>query len=670
MFKIYKSITITTFFVIMFLTSFTTASVNNTSHDFTENHYLISNFTVEQASNTSLILKWNILNEIHNLNLIYALHNHNNTHITNLSLNPETDTILVSNLESNTSYDFILQGSNYSHVDKINFGTSTLPNWQQAQLNNVLNKIKQLKTEEYTDISWLHLLETLQLPQTGIENTAYKINAINQSINNLVQIAPVTNFSVNHITNQSIQLFWHPASWIYELQLTYNSIGANNNSTISENLDPHSNTITIYNLQPNTSYQFTLNSTFNNSPAIVNNLNTTKLKALVNANGDLFYLTSLHATTLTDIQVSDLQIMKDEANKRQSSNFTNLSWSNLQNTLNMIEINQLSVNTKIGAISQGLQQLVTVEEELHNAEFQASNLTSANYTNSSWNNLINALNMDNQTKTQIRDKTTAIQKALTYLISVQSDVKLKFVQDHVLNLSSQNYTSDTWYNLQSAMNLPQDTEQEIITKTDTLNNTISSLIQKSTYEEYLQLTHNISSTSNFNYSAQSWHNFSNAQAMPISTQAELELKIDTLHASYENLITIDAANGLNIAKNNIPAVKAYTADSWLNLTHAMNLPENNQSAVLIKTNALNEAVSKLIPDQSSPSSGSSGTGNAVIKKNIITQENTSYNNISVTNTGNNSSVNNISKSEKAPGFGIVLTFLVIVIIFAIGKKYP
>lgn len=692
MFKFTKSMyIIPVLFILMLFTLSVNASINSTNSTLnvtSVNNTLINDFTIEQVSNTSCILKWNLDTKIDALNLRYGLHDDESfSHASFLSLDPTINTTLISNLKTNSSYDIVLQASSGDDNESSNLLVTTLSNSQQGELNSVIRKADQLKTQEYTDASWAILLGSLHLPQIDTTTTAYKIDEIDKAIFNLVQIAPVTNFSVNHITNNSVQLFWHPAPWVNTLQLTYKADNIFNNSTNNstfekkniEKIDLHTNTITISTLKPNTSYLFTLNSTFNNSNAIVNSADMKKIKVIVNANGDLVYVTDLKVTTLSNDKTDQLFNVKSSAHIKKADNYTNSSWTPLINALNMVETNQFTVDSKIMTINEALMQLVTVEDALSTHQIRASNLTSHDYTNDTWSKLDLALNMQNETKVEMKDKTTAIEQAITSLITIHSHEELQKVQNNAHNLSAFNYTTNSWYILQSALDLSQKTESEVITKTNVVNNAVNHLIKKSTYLQYMQLTQNLSALSSSNYSVQSWNNLSDIQSMPISNEAELQTKILSLNTARNNLITSDTAYELDLSKTRIPRDNSYTVASWLNMTNAMNLPENNQSAVTIKTHALNTALNKLVILDNSGGGSSTGTASIsdtsvnirTIVNNSTSQNITSTVSSNLSSNKSNSSSSTLIPKEKTqniPGFGILMAMCIFAAVFAVSNR--
>jgi hypothetical protein len=308
-----------------------------------------------------------------------------------------------------------------------------------ADLNTAKANAAALTEANYTPASWSTLTTALALPETTNTEVVAKTTAINNAITNLVLRADKTALTAainaeysdgaTRTTYVLIQIDYTPATWT-----TYvNSITAG---------------ITTE-----------------------NNLNATVLE-VTNA-------TNLIGTTksaLVFIGLADLNTAKANAAALTEADYTVASWSVLTTALAMPETTNTEVINKTNAINNAITALVFAGlADLNTAKANAAALVQTDYAVASWSTLTTALAMPETTNTEVVTKTNSINSAITALVFAGL-ADLNTAKANAAVLIEANYTPASWSTLTVALALPETTNTEVVTKTNSINSAITALV--------------------------------------------------------------------------------------------------------------------------------------------------------------------------------------------------
>jgi hypothetical protein len=227
-------------------------------------------------------------------------------------------------------------------------------------------------------------------------------------------------------------------------------------------------------------------------------------------------------------------------------------------------------------------------------------LSESDYTISSWSQYISSLDNAKQVHNNLLSSQSQINQALSILNN--SITGLVFAGKAYLDIAKSNvalknyadYTSNSWQVLTNTLLLPERTNSEVVAKTTAINNAISGLVfagQASLDTSKL----NANSKLQADYTVESWKVLADALLLPETTNNEVVIKTSAINNAITGLVFAGTPN-LNIAKTNAGLKKEvdYTSGSWKVLTDALLLPETTNSEVVAKTTAINNAISGLV----------------------------------------------------------------------------
>ena len=324
--------------------------------------------------------------------------------------------------------------------------------------------------------------------------------------------------------------------------------------------------------------------------------------------------------------------------------------------LALLEVTDAEKIIKTVAIYDAIDALVFAgQANLNAAKAEAAVLVEADYTAASWLVLTDALALPETTNAEVVAKTTAIDEAIAALVFA-GQAALDIAKAEVIGLVEADYTIASWILFTDAMVtanvLPETTNIEVITKTLAIDNAIAelvltpeaaltaaktaeSLLIPAHYVDYSAVTTALllaegtdvemiaKTTAIYNaiaaleltpeatllaaakaesavlveadYTAASWLVLTDALALPETTNAEVVAKTTAIDGAIAALV-FDGQAALNAAEAEAAVlVEAdYTAASWLVLTEALALPETTNEEVVIKTDAINQAIDTLL----------------------------------------------------------------------------
>ena len=304
---------------------------------------------------------------------------------------------------------------------------------------------------------------------------------------------------------------------------------------------------------------------------------------------------SITLTINPDLQ-EDLDAALATAGGLTEDTYTVDSWKALDDALSLPETTNAEVVDKTNAINAAIDALVTktAADALADAKSDADALTVGDYTPASWTVLQNALGLPEATPADIADKTSAINSAIDGLVFAgQADLDAAVGQTTGLNQND--YTPESWATLTTALSLPETTNAEVVDKTNAINAAIDALVTKTAADALADAKSDADALTVGDYTAESWIVLQNALDLPESTPAEIAIKTSAINSAIAGLVfagqeALDAA----IAQANGLIQNDYAAESWATLTAALNLPATTNAKVVAKTNAINAAIDALV----------------------------------------------------------------------------
>lgn len=243
----------------------------------------------------------------------------------------------------------------------------------------------------------------------------------------------------------------------------------------------------------------------------------------------------------------------------------------------MPEITQEEIDAKVIAINEAIGSLIekadlTAYKEALNA------VVEEHYTKESWT-IYQAVVEANQvteenTQEEVDTATTNIKEAQDNLVFAGL-AELDTLKEEVANLLEEDYTSESWTNLQSALNLPEATNEEILAKISAVADARNTL----TYKNQAALDAAKEAADNLEeelYTSASWIALQEALGLPEGNNAEMGIKATAITEAINNLA--EKAD-LTAYKTTLAAVEEddYTVTSWTIYQGIVNAVENQVS---------------------------------------------------------------------------------------------
>ncbi|HBD93156.1 MAG TPA: hypothetical protein DDY71_01470 [Spirochaetia bacterium] len=224
--------------------------------------------------------------------------------------------------------------------------------------------------------------------------------------------------------------------------------------------------------------------------------------------------------------------------------------------------------------------------------------------------------MPETTEEEIKAKTAAILDALKKLIKETSKKTLETEKKSIKDADKEKsiFTTESWDDyqkaLQEALLMPETTEEEMKAKTTAIQNALKKLIKQTTQStlETEKKTTKDTEKEKSSFTAESWDDYQKALQkallMPETTEEEIQAKTEAIKNALKKLIKSENKNALDAVKKSTTDIEKnkndYTPDSWNAFQEALKaalaLPETTDEEVRIKSEAIKNAMKKLIID--------------------------------------------------------------------------
>lgn len=298
---------------------------------------------------------------------------------------------------------------------------------------------------------------------------------------------------------------------------------------------------------------------------------------------------------------ADLTQYNNVLNSVKEADYTSASWLAYQKVVNenamTVHNTPTEVKKAVDAIKNAQKALVFAgKADLDAAKLLANAKIQSDYTLASWAVLTNALSMPETTNAEVVAKSTAINNAISKLITVKDFNNLAIAKYAASLLLSADYTDNSWKVLQDALLLPETTNAEIVAKTSAINNAIS-LLKFAGQADLDAAKLEASKKVEINYTASSWKALKDALALSETTNAQVVAKTIAINNALANLVIFTDTTELTYRINaqyvdkssrttlNL-LVKDYTELSWKTYMDAL----ENAKKVEFDSNSLQTEV--------------------------------------------------------------------------------
>lgn len=258
---------------------------------------------------------------------------------------------------------------------------------------------------------------------------------------------------------------------------------------------------------------------------------------------------------------------------------------------------QNQVNSAISSVStiKTAMILTTSLTALNTAKASAGALTQADYVAGSWTVLSNALSMTETTNLEVVAKTSAINTAISNLITTANQALLDTAKSNAAALVQADYTNGSWSNLVSALGAAESTNAQVTAKTTAINTAIDNLVTVASQTALDTAKTNANALNQSDYVVASWSALTTSLSLPEVTNAQVVTKTSSINTAVANLITLVEQAALENEKTRATTFvqASYTASSWTALSTALALPEGTKAQVVAKTTAITTAISQL-----------------------------------------------------------------------------
>ena len=305
-----------------------------------------------------------------------------------------------------------------------------------------------------------------------------------------------------------------------------------------------------------------------------------------------------------DVDRSELDKILEEVGKLEESDYSDETWQDLQDAIAGADdlTKQSEIDAKVDEIQEAIDNLDVDRSALDALLEQVAGLNEADYSDSSWDALQNAIaGTDNLTKqSEIDTKVQEIQNALSGLGVDRST--LDALLEQVAGLNEADYSNSSWDALQDAIsgtdNLTK--QSEIDSKVQEIQNALDNLgIDRSVLDALLE---NVSKLNPSDYSDESWNALQQAITGTdnLTKQSEIDAKVEEIK---------NAVDGLGIDRSALDAILAeveklvetdYSKASWDVLENAVNMSDTvtTQSQVDNAVEQIRNAMDGLTIDRS------------------------------------------------------------------------
>ncbi|WHT48094.1 hypothetical protein QNH10_19015 [Sporosarcina thermotolerans] len=270
--------------------------------------------------------------------------------------------------------------------------------------------------------------------------------------------------------------------------------------------------------------------------------------------------------------------------------YTDESWLVLITALELAEGTDEEKILKTEAILESIRGLVTIVDwNLASAKNSVPS-DSGLYTEESWLMVENALELPEETDEEKVVKTDWILNAISGLVTIIDQNLMDAINSVPWN--SWLYTEESWFNLMTTLELSEETDEEKVVKTELILNAISGLVTIID-QNLMDAINSVPSDSGL-YTDESWFNLMAALELSEETDEEKVVKTELILNAISGLVTIIDQNLMD-SINSVPSdSELYTEESWFNLMAALDLPEGTDEEKVVKTESILNAISELV----------------------------------------------------------------------------
>jgi len=268
-----------------------------------------------------------------------------------------------------------------------------------------------------------------------------------------------------------------------------------------------------------------------------------------------------------------LDALKETINAKVAKEYTEATWSAVEEALAMVENTDSTRQAKLDALTAADNNLVYANLEDLTALLEEVNAKVAEeYTEASWAALQTAKKLDATTYEEIADKIEAINTA-KYALVYANLGNLTSLLEEVNAKVAEEYTEDSWTALQIAVELDATTYEEIADKIEAINTAKDALVYAN-LEDLTALKEQYASLVASDYTAESYTTFTTSlekvSGMSEESYAEIANKITAYETIASFLVkeTLDttlleaAINAEYTAGNLTDSAEDYTEETW------------------------------------------------------------------------------------------------------------
>ncbi|MGD6942409.1 hypothetical protein ACQCT6_10250 [Cytobacillus gottheilii] len=290
---------------------------------------------------------------------------------------------------------------------------------------------------------------------------------------------------------------------------------------------------------------------------------------------------------------SALNTAKAKASKKEEADYTSESYSPLKIALELPETTNGEVVAKTEAIQNALANLEFAgQSALNAAKTKADEKQEADYTSESFNALKSALELTETTNGEVVAKTEAIQSALAGL-EFTGQTALNAAKAKAEGKEEADYTSESYSPLKSALELPETTNAEVVAKTAAIQEALAGL-EFAGQSALNAAKVKAKEKEEADYTSESYSVLKSAMEMSEATNAEMVAKTEAINEALAGLIFADQS-GLDSVKSQVDQLikEHYSQESFNLITNALTLPETTNDEVIVKTQAIQDAINNL-----------------------------------------------------------------------------
>ncbi|QVY61315.1 Ig-like domain-containing protein [Cytobacillus gottheilii] len=290
---------------------------------------------------------------------------------------------------------------------------------------------------------------------------------------------------------------------------------------------------------------------------------------------------------------SALNTAKAKAEEKEEADYTSESYIPLKAALELPETTNDEVVAKTEAIQSALAGLEFAgQSALKTAKAKGEEKQEADYTSESYNVLKSALEMPETTNAEVVSKTEAIQNALAGL-EFTGQSALNAAKAKAEEKQEADYTSESYNTLKTVLEMPETTNAEVVAKTEAIQNALADL-EFAGQSALNAAKAKAEEKQQADYTTESYNKLKLAIEMLEATNAEMVAKTEALNEALAGLIFADQS-GLDSVKSQVDQLikEHYSQESFNLITNALNLPETTNDEVIAKTQAIQEAINNL-----------------------------------------------------------------------------